>query len=351
MNIYIFIYFVFSILLLDRSVNATVPYSKLLGYYLILIFMCLRYGYGNDFFNYLDLYNYYQGLASIDYSFEFIYKWLNSILPSYQLLIVFHSVILLLAFISLINALKIYGCNPSIAGALFFLNPYLFLIHLTAIRQSLAVAIFIIFICLYMNYKRWFLLLLSIILPPLFHKAALVYLIVPLLLLFRDKIYYLRWFNKIALTLGGVIILKLIIGGLVIGVFAKYAYYYENGISSDLSLTTLLYVLLLGFAIVFAKPNNKFYLGNHELFNYKIVYLFSYLTFCFSLFSLFLPMFSRVTLFFDMFIPFLLASSTFKVNRYLVCGCFIVVYLIRNVSFLKTKIWYEGFNSYEVFFL
>ncbi|ENK2326844.1 EpsG family protein [Vibrio vulnificus] len=349
MNVYVLIYFIFSSLLLDRRLNKTVPGIMYIGIWLIFLFMALRYGYGNDYFNYFNLHDYYHRYGIGQFDFEYLYKAINLISSDYQFVILSQSVIFLLAFFSLGKALKFTQCNLFVVALLFFLNPYLYLIHLSALRQSMAICSFVFFLSLYLMYRRYIFIFLMLAIPMLFHKASLVYLSIPFALIFANVFYPKKWYVKLLLLFSVLPLINLFLRDNLTGLLSKYNFYYEQLSEFSLSLTTLIYVLVIAFLIFTSKP--KFELGHEEQSIYNIMHVMAFISLLFSFVALFFPMFSRVTLFFDFFLPFYFACSKFTVSRYCIYFFLILVYLIRNYSFLSAELWYNGFGSYGVFFL
>ena len=163
----------------------------------IFLFMALRYGYGNDYFNYSELHAFFHDYGIGEFDFEYLYKYINLISTNFQFVILVQSLLFITAFFLLTKALRRLGCNPSLVALLFFLNPYLFLIHLTAIRQSMAICIFVIFISLFLIHRRYLFIVLAVALPMLFHEASILYLSVIPILVFVERIYSAKWHHKI----------------------------------------------------------------------------------------------------------------------------------------------------------
>lgn len=122
MNVYVFIYFIVSILLLNNKRTKKGYNISFFGYFLILLFMSLRYGYGNDFFNYQELFNYYNWSFNYDFDFEYLYKLLNYISFDFQIIIIIQSVLFLFSFYILSRALKKIIVIRLLLGLLSFLT-------------------------------------------------------------------------------------------------------------------------------------------------------------------------------------------------------------------------------------
>lgn len=349
MSVYVLSYFIFSSFLLDRRLNKIIPGVLYIGVGLIFLFMVVRYGYGNDYFNYFYLHDYYHsyGIGKVD--FEYLYKVINIVSSDFQFVIFSQSAIFIIAFFTLGRALKFSRCNLFLVSLLFFLNPYLYLIHLSALRQSMAVCSFVFFLSLFMMHRKYIFILLMLFVPALFHKASLIYLLVPFALLFSGFFYKQKWYLKLLLIMSMFPLIKIFLRDNLTGVLSKYSFYYGQLSGFSMSITTFMYVLGIGTLVLTSKP--KFNLDDRGQSIYNFLHMMAFISLLFSSVSLFFPMFSRVTLFFDFFLPFYFACSRFIVGRYYVYSFLILVYLIRNYTFLSSELWYDGFGSYGVFFL
>jgi hypothetical protein len=349
MNIYVLSFFIFSSFLLERRLNRAVPGIIYIGIGFIFLFMVLRYGYGNDYFNYFNLHDYYHRYGIGEFDFEYLYKAINLVSSDFQFVIFSQSVIFLLAFFSLGRALNFTQCNLFVVALLFFLNPYLYLIHLSALRQSMAICSFVLFLSLFLMYRKYIFAFLMLSIPVLFHKASLVYFFIPFFLLFANSFYNKKWYIKLIVLVAVLPLIKMFLMANLTGMLSKYSFYYEQLSGFSISITTLIYVLVIGTLVLTSKP--KFDLEGKEQYIYNVLHMMAFISLLFSFVSLFFPMFSRVTLFFDFFLPFYFACSRFIIGRYYVYFVLILVYLIRNYSFLSSELWYKGFGSYGVFFL
>ena len=305
MNVAVFLYFVVSSFLLDRQLNRTIIGLSYIGGLLIFLFMALRYGYGNDYFNYANLHAYYHDYGVGEFSFESFYKELNLISADFQFVILVHSLFFMFAFLLLGKVLRRLGCNLSVVALLFFLNPYLYLIHITALRQSMAICVFVLLVSLFLMYRRYLFVVLAITLPMFFHKAAIVYLVfIPLVFLF-ERIYAARWHHKTIFLAVSVYLVAMFFDYELEGILVKYRVYVESSLGGPISITSLLYFLLLVFLFLTSKPCEVLDAESERI--YKILHALVLISLTLSAFALYFPLFSRVSLFFDFFIPFYFA--------------------------------------------
>ena len=124
--------------------TVAVPKSQLISFVIIFLFMALRYEFGNDYINYRFIHSDMQhGYISAWHSRNFLFVFINLIIANFHWLIAILSFCYLIAFHVLIRQ-NLKSNQYWFALLLLLINPSLFLIHLSAIRQAIAIAIFII---------------------------------------------------------------------------------------------------------------------------------------------------------------------------------------------------------------
>jgi hypothetical protein len=155
-----------------------------LSFFLIFLFLGLRYNFGNDYDTYLDLYNrIYENrdLAFDQTMFVFyepgwmILNWLFRPIGFFGMILALSS---LYSYI-LYKLIREYIPFKYYWIAIFFIvfNPGFILIHSTTMRQTIAILIFIISIK-YINEKKIFLFVLLVLLAATFHYTSLTLLII-----------------------------------------------------------------------------------------------------------------------------------------------------------------------------
>ena len=113
------------------------------SFILLFIFLALRFNFGNDYTAYQRYYGYYHAGLFQYASKDVLYKYLNLAVPSFYILIAITALIYIFAIYMLIK--KNLSVREYWMGLLILLlNPYLFLIHLSAIRQTLAICFVIL---------------------------------------------------------------------------------------------------------------------------------------------------------------------------------------------------------------
>ena len=266
--------------------------------------------------------------------------------PSFQFVIFVHSIFFILAFILLASAVKPLGANLSVIALLFFFNPYLYLIHLTAIRQSIAISVFVIFISLYLKYRIKFLLFFGALLPMSFHKAGLIYILITPIIFVSRRVYLLRNSTKIFFSITLLVFFYIILYEFRLpGILSKFQFYLDNLPRGNISISTLLYFIFISVLFFTSSPARS--LGEQQLEIYTVLHLIVLMSLVLTAFSLYFNMFSRVTLFIDFFIPFYFACSKYPINRRIAFALLTCIYFIRNFTFLNTDIYYNGFSVYK----
>jgi len=313
----------------------------ILSFLTLFLFSALRYGYGNDYWSY------YEGFQSIKLGLpapvgeDILYKYLNLAMPNFNSLIVFISAFYVIVIYFLIkNNLK--KGDYWLAIFILIINPYLFLIHLSALRQVLAILFFVLAVkfLISRNPIPYFAL---ILISSLFHKSAIVllpiYFVVntkeiskSFIVLYTIVLYFLvfsPFFNNLLLKI------------LSLDFFpSKYMYYYNQGLRNSLRATLIssYFYFLLAF--------------NIKKFNYEnIVYAkLSLIGISFNLLAYQIAMLTRIQMYFDVFFiisfPIIFSNMKNKFYKYFFLIVFIMIYILRYYSFFTNPLW-EPFWHYQ----
>ena len=158
-------------------------YVQRIAFVVLFAFAALRYMYGNDYRNYFLWFRHIHNGGESQFRTEILYNALNRWLPSFPVLVALTSLLLIWVVYRLIT--KHLPTQLAWIGVfIFVVNPVLFLMNLSAIRQSIAACIFIIAVNFaYRKKYVWYLLL--VIAAALFHKTAV--LLLPLCLIINAK--------------------------------------------------------------------------------------------------------------------------------------------------------------------
>ena len=324
------------------------------------VFSALRYDFASDYQNYYIWYNEVHLPGAVLGPDEFLYNILNYVAPHYFWVIAVTSVIFLYGIYYLIR--KHLPLQHQWLGlTVFLINPYLFLMNLSAIRQSIALILFI-FAIDFAYKKKPVPYILLIVLAIFFHKSAVI--LFPFYFVANDRPFRRR---TVLAVLAGVLALLFVVDlNNITNLVARwtrdsnYLYYATTSEQNSLRATLLtslffLYVLanlnkLEGKTLVYG----KFYL---------IATVFGILAFRLSLFT-------RIQMYFDIFSVITLPAVFFEIqkrgrvklnlqnpmatlwgcfNKYALPALLVIVYLLRYYSFFANPMW-SAFDHYQTIF-
>lgn len=328
--------------------------------FLILFFIAaLRYLYGNDYRSYYAWHQVIQAGGKSPYG-EALFTLLNQVTPHFFVLVAISSFVFILAIYRLMIENLPQGLL-AVGIFIFVVNPYLYLMNLSAIRQCLAMVLFIAAIPFAME-KKPLRYAFIILIAAMFHKSAIVLL----------PIYCFANTQQVRKRYVLLIVLCLYLALFVFDVDvlmrwfadqfddANYRAHMEESVGNSIRATLLsslylIYVLgnlpkLEGKALVYSKL-------------YLLGTILSVLAFRVS-------MLTRIQMYFDVFsvvsLPLIMsvnlnrgritirANSILSIAWDLVNKCvlpvlLIVVYLLRYYSFFNNPMW-QSFVDYHTIF-
>ncbi len=327
-------------------------YLLKLSFFLIFLFLALRYNYGNDYPAYIDDFLLLASNNSFDYTFKNEY-YEKGWLFLYYLFKPF-------GFFALITVLAAFNCFvyyhlikkyvlPGyywFAVFLYVFTPGFMVLHCSAMRQSLAIALFLFSID-YIHKKDAIRYFLCIGLASLFHSSALVLLPVYFLGIFDWKIKrplaiiffvtYILFFQFGALLTPFMSIFM----GTKFESYLRYEGSIEMGSGLGLILNSSLFALILFYAYFQSKQTSLFF--KIAILSYFIIPL-----------SLNLSSLVRIGMYFDvaMIIVFPATVYTIKNPTIKVAILAIIVFItLYNFNvFFKSEVFKESFGTYQTIF-
>lgn len=314
------------------------------SFLILFFFLSIRLDYGNDYDGYLGIYmNIKSGIGGWG-SNDIAFKFLNQISPTFRVFIVLQSFIYMMTIFLLMNKF-LTNSNMWQGLMLLLINPYFFLIHLSGIRQTLAMCMFILAVLLFINGKKIYGLLMTI-LAVMFHKSALILL--PIILFLnkkKNKIFwiYIMFFTTLILLLTP-LFNKVV--EIVIPYFPTHyatVYLSENVGNSILStlMSFVIYVLIL---------LNYDKLEDEEIILGKLAIIGSSI----SILTYRISMLTRVQSYFDIFLivlfPIILNKQGSKLKKIIIFSLILGVYLLRYYSFFTNPLWTENYRHYKSIF-
>lgn len=327
-----------SLILSMPLLNKKVPFI-VIAFLLLLIFIAFRFGFGTDYFNYQQMYDLIQtGINPLE-SNEILYFSLNKYLPSFDALIMLTSLFYIIVFF-IFTYKNVASRYYFFAMFIFLINPYMFLLHQSSIRQTLAICFFVI--AVYFGRKRQIIPYVLLVLIAFgFHSSAIFLL--PIYFILTEKPVNIKRLTIISIVFSIFMfsnLFTIVIEYLLQFAPLNYSYYYEQDVSNSL-LSTLSFVVLLGLIIW---QSNKLE-GKYIVFG-KLGVLSTFL----SIMSYNVTMVSRIGLYFDVYLivlfPYIYSKMTNNFKKLIFVSIIVFVYSYRFISFFNDPIW-ESFRNYE----
>lgn len=220
-------------------------YFRLLPYMMMFLFMAFRYEYG-DTTSYRK--TFFDLKAGISVSVEQAYILLNKILSSFQLVVILTAALYIYSLYYLLSR-EVPVNQRLFALLIILLHPHIFGTTMSAMRQGIAISLFLIGVCFSKERGKWWLVPFCL-LGGLFHKSALILCVVCFLLnreVFSRK---LRVVFQIGSLLAYVLVEKMI--DIILWVlratsldYPNYVYYLQNGNQNSLLSTLVAFVILV----------------------------------------------------------------------------------------------------------
>jgi len=319
------------------ELNKKYPF-RFFTFAILLMFMALRYDYGNDYMSYFEIHTLMNAGLSAWGSNDVLFRTLNIMVPNFFVLIALISIFYLIVIWNLIkNNLKVN--QYWFAFLILLINPYLFLIHLSGLRQTLALCIFVCAI----NYavkRKLIPYVACILLAAGMHSSAIVLL--PIYFILSEKPVNRKYMIMISTLLGLLLFTPLfdIIAIKLLEYLPRYRYYYNQGLQNSLRATLIssLYFLLILFNLGKLKGKEIIY-GKLSLIATVLAVL-----------AVKVSMITRIGMYFDLFmiitIPQIFSRIERKIYKKMLFIVLIGIYLLRYYSFFTNPIW-ESFKEYQ----
>lgn len=350
--VHIVLLLAFAITTVKIKVKSNKNYALLFSFLILFLFAALRYDYGNDYQPYLKIFNDAQNNIN-SAAIERLYFELNRLFPSFQLLIATLSFIYLLAVYKLITKF-IEEDQIWLSVLVFVINPYLFILSLSSIRQTLVTSLFILSLLLNPQgkWKHFLLFLVTTVISCFIHQTAI--LLLPFYFIYYEKKnikrdYFVFGVVPVVLLASHNILLYFI--GRVMQLFSNnfnYIVYLENNVPNSLRSTLLFAVF---YIYIFLNLNRL----DEETYPISKLYLCGLL---FALLTYRYSMFGRFQMYFDVFgvvaIPAVIKANISahrnSVRRLLHVYAFpcviFAIFVLRYYSFFTTELW-SYFQEYH----
>lgn len=313
----------------------------------LCLFAALRYGFGNDYFSYYRCFLEIRLSGENPFPGEFLFTALNKILPHYFWLIALTSFIFVYTVFRLIQAnVPVRWAWVSIAVLL--INPYLFLMNLSALRQSMALVCFIYAVPFAYKHKPLpYCLLLALACG--FHNSAVilfpVYLLANAEPVTRKQTLYIAALTALLLLMGH-LLYRFLSTSLAAFQLSRYQHVLTDQLHNSLRATLLSSVTY--FYLLWNLPR----LRGKTLLYAKLWLIGS----TFSVLAFRMAMLTRPEMYFDLFsivaFPRILARPRHDgafaclIDRYIFPMLIALILVLRFYSFFTNPMW-TSFASYQ----
>lgn len=306
----------------------------------LFVFAALRYQFGNDYSNYYRCFLEITCMGENPFTGEPLYTLLNLLMPHFFWLIAVSS----LLFVTGIHRLIRQNVPPDwlwASYALLLINPYLFLMHLSAIRQSLALVCFICAIPF--AYRHRPLPYCALILAAcFFHNSAFVlfpvYFIANVRNVSRRETILIATATAVLLILGH-LLYRFLYSSLALMQLTRYQYVLSDGLHNSLRATLLSSITF--FYLLWNMPR----LRGKTLLYAKLWLVGSTL----SVLAFRMSMLTRVEMYFDLFSIVALPRMLLRprkdsalpglINNWLFPSAIVLILVLRYYSFFHNAMW------------
>lgn len=339
----------FSILFAYIAKNENTRWSLKISFVLIFLFLALRYNFGNDYEKYLNRFIEIGSLGRIDFWEEFepgwtLLNWLFQPLGFFAMT----------AVLALFNCVIYYRFLVKhvpvsyywFAVFLYIFYPDFMLVHSSAMRQSIAITIFI-FSLDYLYKKDAIRYFLCIGLASLFHFTALILIPVYLLTFLNQKlskIYCIIFvFIYVLLFIFGQYLSNYVIP--LVGVFSEKYEFYQNAGVVNTGFGFIYYSALLVLLLYF------------ERFQHLKIALFfriAIIGFLFMPLTLIIEMISRLGMYFApatiIAYPNIIKVIKKPINKIILLTLLITITIYQFVQFFNSDTYKDNFGTYQTIF-
>lgn len=334
-----------------------------IAFFVLFAFAALRFMYGNDYMNYYLWFKHIHAGGQSQFKTEFLYNFLNRALPSFPVLVALSSALLIAVVYRMIYK-NLPVRYASIAIFIFVVNPYLFLMNLSALRQSIATCFFIMAVGFaYRKKYIWYCVL--VIVATLFHKSAILLLPVCLIANAKPVKTWVCWAilaGTLTLLLSSEFLVNTVIWVAEQFDDKNYIYFANQEMKNTVRATLLTSVYF--FYVLFNLPKLK---GRPLV--YAKLYLISTI---FGILAKEMSMLTRLQQYFEIFSIVALPAIYMEIrsrgpvivnrrnvlitlwdciNRYAMPLLLVTIYLLRYYSFFTNELWKPFFTYRTIFML
>lgn len=318
----------------------------------IYIFMAIRYDYGNDYMAYLDIFN-----ESADIDIDSLYQYEGRSEIGWVLLCSFFNSIGFFGFVAVLsffNCVVYYHLISKycpreyywLAIFIYLVDVNNMLVQLSALRQSVAVAIFVLAVD-FLVQRKLLSFLMMVFTASLFHTTALVCLLLAPLpyLAFRKERFFVFMYIAAYFILY-ILVDKLapVVNSAISVLFERYEVYQDAttvGSGVGMLIWSAIFVFLMHYSS-FLLPREKLLLKVGAI------------SFLILPFGLIVSMMTRIGMYFQAIlivaIPLIFHSVESKFIRYLFLALYVTITLYGYYLFFHSPVWMNKFGTYQTIF-
>lgn len=333
--------FLIALLCMMPELNKKYPY-RIFSFAVLFLFLALRFDYGNDYMGYFDIHSALSaGLPAWGQS-DILFKNLNVLIPNFYIFIA----VISLFYIFTIHFLISKNLNVRsywFAILILLINPYLFLVHSSSIRQTLAICFFV-FAVHFATQKKIAWYFVFVLLATGMHTSAIILL--PLYFILNEKKITQKQIIIIFISIAILIAtpaFDLLANKILEYMPSHYRIYYDQGLENSLRAT-----LLSSFFFFFLIFNLKLLKGKEIIYG-KLALIASIV----SLLAFKVSMINRVGMYFDIFmiisIPTIFGKMERGLNKKVIFIIMLAIFILRYYSFFANPMW-ESFLNYTTIF-
>lgn len=352
MNI-VFLTIFFAILFAFLESKKILKNGLMISFFILFLFLSLRYDFGNDYIAYLNMFKEISnGIITIDFedanAIEVGWVYLCKFFKPFGFFV-------MITFLAIINCyvfyvlVKKYVPNKYYWFSLFIylINPFLFLVESSSMRQTTALLLFLFSIQFIVN-RNFIKFAVFIGLASLFHDSAIILLLTyfiasPSIINKKTIIIYASVF--LFFLIFGEIVFRTIAPYIDL-YFNKYNIYTESFESSDFGSGAGFLFLILFFC-------SLLYYSKGESGITTVILKIGLLYYVFYPFGIFLPMFGRIQMYYEpvliVAMPLLLQKIKNPLHNKIFIFLILFYYLYIFIDFFNTPLW-SSFNEYKTIF-
>lgn len=306
---------------------------------ILFLFLALRYDYGNDYLDYLYIHQSFNEGMSAWGEKDVLFKQLNLLVSDFKLMIAIISFFYIMVIYYLVKKEVPYNYYW-LSVIILLINPYLFLIHLSSVRQTIALCFFIIAVYFAIN-KKVLMYFIFILIASGFHKSAL--LLLPIYFFLNLKSMKMKYLIILIFSLASLLFTPLFdfVLNSVILLFPRYDYYLTFELGNSLRST----ILSFFFFIMIVTNINK--LKGKEIVFGKLALIATTL----SILSYKVSMITRLNIYFEIFMVIAIPLIIYRTKRLEIRLVWLTgaisIYLLRYYSFFQDPLWKYAYGTYK----